>query len=84
MVVHYALANGLSGATVAAVTAFGDPENGDAFTGVSAADTVRYCDEGDVVCDLTGTTTGTGTHLSYGSNTQAAAEKIAQIVGVTA
>lgn len=84
MVVHYALSNGFDGSKVAAVTAFGDPENSQSFKGVDDSKVARYCDEGDGICDLAGTTTGTGTHLSYGDNAQAAAQKIATIVGVTA
>lgn len=83
MVVHSALSS-LSGTTISAVTAFGDPENGSGFTGVDDSKVVRYCDSGDSVCDMMGKTTGSGSHLSYGSNTQEAAQRIAKIVGVTA
>lgn len=83
MVVHTAL-NTLDGSKVAAVAAFGDPYNGESFKGVDDSKVVRYCKSDDEVCDLSGTTSGTGSHLSYGSNTSAAAQKVAQIVGVTA
>ncbi|KAH0000569.1 cutinase, partial [Aureobasidium melanogenum] len=83
MVVHNALGS-IDGSKIAAVTAFGDPMNGQSFKGVDDSKVVRYCGSSDFVCDLTGKTQGTGSHLSYGSNLAEAASRLSQIVGVKA
>lgn len=110
MVVHSALSD-IDGSKIAAVTAFGDPMNGESFSGVADSKVVRYCGGtyrftysppppqptdllckslltiqpgGDMVCDMSGKTQGTGSHLSYSSNLSEAASRLAQIVGVKA
>ncbi|CAD0044132.1 unnamed protein product [Aureobasidium pullulans] len=83
MVVHNAL-NSVDGSKIAAVTAFGDPMNGQTFKGVDDSKVVRYCGSSDFVCDMSGKTQGTGSHISYGSNLAEAASRLAQIVGVKA
>ena len=85
MVVHNALSSGnLDGSKVAAVAVFGDPFNGQGFKGVDETKVVRYCGGSDFVCDLSGPTEGTGSHISYGSNLKEAAARVATIVGVKA
>lgn len=83
MVVHNAL-NTIDGSKIAAVAAFGDPMNGQAFKGVDDSKVVRYCGSSDFVCDFSGKTQGAGSHLSYGSNLAEAASRLTQIVGVKA
>ncbi|KAF2172868.1 carbohydrate esterase family 5 protein [Zasmidium cellare ATCC 36951] len=82
MVVHNALSSqGLDGSKVAAVVAFGDPLNGQEFEGVDAAKTKEFCGSGDFLCSAGGTT-GSGSHLSYTADADAAAQFIVQAVGL--
>ena len=84
-VVHNALStSAIPGSKIAAVAVFGDPLNGQSFSGVGAANVVRYCGGADVVCDLSGSTEGLGSHLSYGDNVKEAAARVAKIVGIGA
>lgn len=83
MVVHNALSNGLDGSSVAAVVVFGDPLNGQSFDGVDASKTKEYCGSSDFIC-ASGPTNGSGSHLSYGSDAQAAAEFVVQATGASA
>ena len=85
MVVHNALSSGaFAGSKVAGIAAFGDPFNGQSFQGVDSSKVVRYCGSTDTVCDTSGTTQGSGSHLSYSGNTAEAASRLATIVGVSA
>lgn len=59
MVVHNALsAQGLDGSKVAAIVAFGDPLNGQAFEGVDASKVKEFCGSSDFLCSA-------GTFLFY-------------------
>lgn len=82
MVVHNALSSqGIDGSKVAAVVAFGDPFNGQAFEGVDASKCKEFCGSGDFLCSMGGTT-GSGSHLSYGGDADAAAQFIVQAAGL--
>ncbi|EME88910.1 carbohydrate esterase family 5 protein, partial [Pseudocercospora fijiensis CIRAD86] len=81
MVVHNALSSqGLDGSKVAAVVAFGDPFNGQDFEGVDASKCKEFCGSSDFLCS-SGGTTGSGGHVSYGGDAEAAASFIVQAVG---
>lgn len=81
MVVHNALsAQGLDGSHVAAIVAFGDPFNGQAFQGVDASKVKEFCGSSDSLC-ARGGANGSGSHLDYGNDATAAAQFIAGIVG---
>lgn len=81
MVVHNTLsAQGLDGSKVAAVVAFGDPFNGQDFEGVDAAKTKEFCGSADGLCSAGGSN-GSGSHLSYGADADAASEFIVGVVG---
>ncbi|KAF2223527.1 cutinase-domain-containing protein [Elsinoe ampelina] len=80
MVVHAALQGGVDGSKVAAVATFGDPLNGQAFRGVDNSKVVQVCGSADALCAGRGQTSGSGGHTSYGSQTGAAAQKVAAIV----
>jgi predicted esterase len=81
MVVHNALsAQGLDGSKIAAVVAFGDPFNGQNFEGVDASNVKEFCGSADALCS-SGGTDGSGSHLDYGSDADAAAKFIVGVVG---
>lgn len=82
MVVHNALsAQGLDGSKVAAVVAFGDPLNGQDFAGVDASKVKEFCGSSDFLCS-SGGTTGSGSHLDYSGDADAAAKFIVGVVGL--
>lgn len=82
MVVHNALSDqGLDGSKVAAVVAFGDPLNGQAFKGVDDSKVKEFCGSADTIC-AAGPTNGSGSHLSYGEDADAAATFIVQATGL--
>ena len=82
MVVHSALKT-FSGSKVAAVVVFGDPLNGEAFTGVDSSKVQNNCGSSDFICDR-GTTNGSGSHLSYGGDAEKSAQFIVQATGAQA
>lgn len=82
MVTHNALsAQGLDGSKVAAVVAFGDPFNGQEFTGVDASKVKEFCGSEDALCSAGGTD-ASGGHISYSSSAQPAADFIVQALGM--
>lgn len=82
MVVHNALsAQGLDGSKVAAVVAFGDPFNGQAFKGVDASKVKEFCGKADSLCAAGGANGSGSSHLDYGSDAEAAAQFIVGVVG---
>ena len=81
MVVHNALSSqGLDGSKVAAAVLFGDPFNGQALDGVDASKVKEFCGGADTLC-AAGGTSGSGSHLSYGGDADAAAQFIVSAVG---
>lgn len=82
MVVHNALSSqDLDGSKIAAVVAFGDPLNGQKFEGVDAAKTKEFCGSSDFLCS-SGGSTGSGSHLDYTGDADAAAKFIVQATGL--
>jgi cutinase len=82
MVVHNALSSrGVNGANVAAVALFGDPLNGEAVQGVDKSKVDEVCGSSEFICDH-GPTSGSGSHLSYGSDAAAAAKFIISATGL--
>ncbi|KAK4638306.1 Cutinase [Fulvia fulva] len=82
MVVHNALSSqGLDGSKVAAAVLFGDPFNGQALDGVDASKVKEFCGGADTLCSGGGGTTLSGSHLSYGGDTEAAAQFVVSAIG---
>ncbi|KAJ7068759.1 cutinase [Mycena amicta] len=63
---------------IKAAVIFGDPDNGQAVTGVSAASTMVICHKGDNICQ--GGDLVLAPHLTYGQDTSSAAAFIASKV----
>lgn len=80
MVVHYAMKNGVSAGNVGAIAVFGDPLNGESFGGVPMSKVSNNCGSSDFICDH-GPTNGSGSHLSYHSTLEKAAEAIVKATG---
>lgn len=79
MVVHNALGN-FDGSNVAAVLAFGDPFNGQAFDGVDSSKVLEVCGSSDFLCSSGGTNVQGG-HISYSDDGQQAAEFAVKVCG---
>ena len=82
MVVHSALENGVDASTVSAVALFGDPENGEAVTGVDKSKVLEICGNSDFICDAGGSDVS-GSHLSYGADAGKAADFIIKTSGLS-
>ena len=82
MVVHAALSE-VGPTNVAAIVVWGDPFNGQKFTGVDASKVLENCGSSDFLCDR-GTTNASGSHLNYGSSAEKSAQFIVQATGATA
>ncbi|KAJ9619542.1 hypothetical protein H2203_008321 [Taxawa tesnikishii (nom. ined.)] len=80
MVVHNACGS-FDCSKAAAVVAFGDPFNGQAFKGVPADKTIEVCGQSDAIC-ASGPSNVQGSHLDYGSDTAAAAQKVVAAAGL--
>ena len=80
MVVHSALST-FDGGKVSAIAVFGDPLNGEAFKGVDKSKVIEVCGSSDFICDR-GPTNVSGSHLSYGSDAQKAADFIVKATGL--
>ena len=80
MVVHYAMKNGIDASNVGAIAVFGDPLNGQSFGDVPDSKVSNNCGSSDFIC-ATGPSNGSGSHLSYGSDLESAAEFIVKATG---
>lgn len=80
MVVHNALGS-FDGSKLAAIVAFGDPLNGQAFEGVDASKVLEICGSSDFLCSSGGTNVSGG-HISYSDDGAQAAQFAVKAAGL--
>lgn len=84
MVVHNALSKGVSSSQVAGAVLFGDPLKRSAVGDLPTDKVQQFCGTSDFICGGGGDGGATGSHLSYGSVAETAADFAIKAAGLTA
>jgi cutinase len=84
MVVHNAFKNGLTGSQVAGAVCFGDPLKRESIGDLPKEKVKQFCGSADQICGAGGDGGATGSHISYGSSAQPAADFAISVAGCEA